>query len=223
MTANTVASMRIVIAEDSVILRDGLAQLLIDRGHDVVAMVGDAESLGPAVDEHRPDVAVVDVRMPPTFTDEGLIAAITLRRRHPEIGVLVFSQWIETRYAAELLAGNAAGVGYLLKDRVADVSEFVDALTRVASGGTALDPEVVSQLMGSSRQRDELDRLTPREREVLTLMAQGLSNSAIASTLVVTDRAVEKHIGNIFTKLDLPPSDTHHRRVLAVVKQLGRV
>ncbi|MBJ8341631.1 response regulator transcription factor [Antrihabitans sp. YC3-6] len=215
--------MRIVIAEDSVILRDGLAQLLIDRGHDVVAMVGDAESLGPAVDEHRPDVAVVDVRMPPTFTDEGLIAAITLRRRHPEIGVLVFSQWIETRYAAELLAGNAAGVGYLLKDRVADVSEFVDALTRVACGGTALDPEVVSQLMGSSRQRDELDRLTPREREVLTLMAQGLSNSAIASTLVVTDRAVEKHIGNIFTKLDLPPSDTHHRRVLAVVKQLGRV
>ncbi|MFH5210720.1 LuxR C-terminal-related transcriptional regulator [Antrihabitans spumae] len=215
--------MRIVIAEDSVILRDGLAQLLIDRGHDVVAMVADAESLGPAVDEHRPDVAVVDVRMPPTFTDEGLIAAIALRRRHPEVGVLVFSQWIETRYAAELLAGNAAGVGYLLKDRVADVSEFVDALTRVASGGTALDPEVVSQLMGSSRQRDELDRLTPREREVLTLMAQGLSNSAIASALVVTDRAVEKHIGNIFTKLDLPPSDTHHRRVLAVVKQLGRV
>lgn len=223
MTATTVTSMRIVIAEDSVILRDGLAQLLIDRGHDVVAMVGDAESLGPAVDEHRPDVAVVDVRMPPTFTDEGLIAAITLRRRHPEVGVLVFSQWIETRYAAELLAGNAAGVGYLLKDRVADVSEFVDALTRVASGGTALDPEVVSQLMGSSRQRDELDRLTPREREVLTLMAQGLSNSAIGSALVVTDRAVEKHIGNIFTKLDLPPSDTHHRRVLAVVKQLGRV
>lgn len=223
MTATTVTYMRIVIAEDSVILRDGLAQLLIDRGHDVVAMVADAESLGPAVDEHRPDVAVVDVRMPPTFTDEGLIAAIALRRRHPEVGVLVFSQWIETRYAAELLAGNAAGVGYLLKDRVADVSEFVDALTRVASGGTALDPEVVSQLMGSSRQRDELDRLTPREREVLTLMAQGLSNSAIASALVVTDRAVEKHIGNIFTKLDLPPSDTHHRRVLAVVKQLGRV
>lgn len=223
MTANPVTSMRIVIAEDSVILRDGLAQLLIDRGHDVVSMVADAESLGPAVDEHRPDVAVVDVRMPPTFTDEGLIAAIALRRRHPEVGVLVFSQWIETRYAAELLAGNAAGVGYLLKDRVADVSEFVDALTRVASGGTALDPEVVSQLMGSSRQRDELDRLTPREREVLTLMAQGLSNSAIASALVVTDRAVEKHIGNIFTKLDLPPSDTHHRRVLAVVKQLGRV
>jgi DNA-binding NarL/FixJ family response regulator len=223
VTANPVTSMRIVIAEDSVILRDGLAQLLIDRGHDVVSMVADAESLGPAVDEHRPDVAVVDVRMPPTFTDEGLIAAIALRRRHPEVGVLVFSQWIETRYAAELLAGNAAGVGYLLKDRVADVSEFVDALTRVASGGTALDPEVVSQLMGSSRQRDELDRLTPREREVLTLMAQGLSNSAIASALVVTDRAVEKHIGNIFTKLDLPPSDTHHRRVLAVVKQLGRV
>ncbi|MBJ8343119.1 response regulator transcription factor [Antrihabitans sp. YC2-6] len=214
--------MKIVIAEDSAILRDGLAQLLIDRGHEIAAMVGDAESLGPAVDEHRPDVAVVDIRMPPSFTDEGLVAAIALRRRHPEVGVLVFSQWIETRYAAELLAGNAAGVGYLLKDRVADVSEFVDALTRVANGGTALDPEVVSQLMGTSRRRDELERLTPREREVLNLMAQGLSNSAIAAALVVTDRAVEKHVGNIFAKLDLPPSDDHHRRVLAVIKQLGR-
>jgi len=213
---------KIVIAEDSAILRDGLAQLLIDRGHEIAAMVGDAESLGPAVDEHRPDVAVVDIRMPPSFTDEGLVAAIALRRRHPEVGVLVFSQWIETRYAAELLAGNAAGVGYLLKDRVADVSEFVDALTRVANGGTALDPEVVSQLMGTSRRRDELERLTPREREVLNLMAQGLSNSAIAAALVVTDRAVEKHVGNIFAKLDLPPSDDHHRRVLAVIKQLGR-
>lgn len=215
------SSLRIVIAEDSVILRDGLAQLLIDRGHEVVAIVGDAVGLGPAVDEHRPDVAVVDVRMPPTFTDEGLVASIELRRKHPEIGVLVFSQWVETRYAAELLAGNASGVGYLLKDRVADVGEFIDALARVASGGTALDPDVVSQLMGSSRQRDALERLTPREREVLALMAQGLSNGAIATALTVTDRAVEKHVGNIFTKLDLPPSDAHHRRVLAVLKSLG--
>ncbi|KAA0018973.1 LuxR C-terminal-related transcriptional regulator [Antrihabitans cavernicola] len=214
-------ALRIIIAEDSVILRDGLAQLLIDRGNEVVAMVGDAVDLGPAIDEHRPDVAVVDVRMPPSFTDEGLVAAIELRRKYPDMGVLVFSQWVETRYAAELLAGNAAGVGYLLKDRVADVSEFVDALTRVASGGTALDPEVVSQLMGSSRQRESLERLTPREREVLNLMAQGLSNSAIADALTVTDRAVEKHVGNIFTKLDLPPSDAHHRRVLAVLKSLA--
>jgi DNA-binding NarL/FixJ family response regulator len=212
--------MRVVIAEDSAILRDGLAGLLTDRGHEVVAMVGDAAGLGPAVAEHNPDVAVVDVRMPPTFTDEGLIASIELRRKHPEVGVLVFSQWVETRYAAELLADNAAGVGYLLKDRVADVGEFVDALVRVATGGTALDPEVVSQLMGASRRRETLNRLTPREREVLELMAQGLSNSAIAASLVVTDRAVEKHIGNIFAKLDLPQTDTHHRRVLAVVMAL---
>ena len=214
-------SLRVVIAEDSAILRDGLAQLLIERDHEVVAAVGDAEGLGPAIDEHRPDVAVVDVRMPPTFTDEGLIAAIELRRKFPDMGVLVFSQWVETRYAAELLAGNASGVGYLLKDRVADVGEFVDALTRVAAGGTALDPEVVSQLMGSAGRREALQNLTPREREVLELMAQGLSNSAIARSLVVTDRAVEKHVGNIFTKLDLPPSDAHHRRVLAVLKCLA--
>lgn len=210
--------MRVVIAEDSAILRDGLAQLLIERGNAVVAVVGDAEALASAVDEHRPDVAVVDIRMPPSFTDEGLVAAIALRRKYPDVGVLVFSQWVETRYAAELLAGNAAGVGYLLKDRVADVGEFVDALARVASGGTALDPEVVSQLMGSSRQRDAFDRLTPREREVLNSMAQGLSNAAIAATLVVTERAVEKHVGNIFAKLDIPPSEDHHRRVLAVVR-----
>jgi DNA-binding NarL/FixJ family response regulator len=210
--------MRVVIAEDSVILRDGLAQLLIERGHEVVAVVGDADALGSAVDEHRPDVAVVDIRMPPSFTDEGLVAAIALRRKYPDVGVLVFSQWVETRYAAELLAGNAAGVGYLLKDRVADVGEFVDALARVAAGGTALDPEVVSQLMGSSRRRDAFDRLTPREREVLNSMAQGLSNAAIAAHLVVTERAVEKHVGNIFAKLDIPPSEAHHRRVLAVVR-----
>ncbi|MBF6231092.1 response regulator transcription factor [Nocardia farcinica] len=215
------APLRIVIAEDSAILRDGLAGLLTERGHEVVAMVGEAGSLSDVVGEHNPDVAVVDVRMPPTFTDEGLLAAIELRRKYPMTGVLVFSQWIETRYATELLAGGAGGVGYLLKDRAADVRDFVDALYRVATGGTALDPEVVSQLMGASRQQDHLARLTPREREVLELMAQGLSNNAIAASLTVTERAVEKHIGNIFTKLDLPPSDTHHRRVLAVLRLKG--
>lgn len=213
--------LRVVIAEDSAILRDGLAGLLTERGHEVVAMVGDATSLSEIVETHRPDVAVVDVRMPPTFTDEGLLAAIELRRKHPGTGVLVFSQWIETRYATELLAAGASGVGYLLKDRVADVGDFVDALHRVATGGTALDPEVVSQLMGASRQQDSLARLTPREREVLELMAQGLTNNAIAASLTVTERAVEKHIGNIFTKLDLPPSDTRHRRVLAVLRLKG--
>ncbi|MEV0548959.1 response regulator transcription factor [Nocardia salmonicida] len=213
--------MRVVIAEDSAILRDGLAGLLTERGHQVVAMVGDATTLSEIVETHRPDVAVVDVRMPPTFTDEGLLAAIELRRKHPSTGVLVFSQWIETRYATELLAAGASGVGYLLKDRVADVGDFVDALHRVATGGTALDPEVVSQLMGASRQQDSLARLTPREREVLELMAQGLTNNAIAASLTVTERAVEKHIGNIFTKLDLPPSDTRHRRVLAVLRLKG--
>lgn len=214
-------SLRVVIAEDSAILRDGLAGLLTERGHEVVAMVGDATSLSEVVGAQRPDVAVVDVRMPPTFTDEGLLAAIELRRAYPGVGVLVFSQWIETRYATELLAAGAGGVGYLLKDRVADVADFVDALHRVATGGTALDPEVVKQLMGASRQQDSLTRLTPREREVLELMAQGLTNNAIAAALTVTERAVEKHIGNIFTKLDLPPSDTHHRRVLAVLRLRG--
>ncbi|MGW8653829.1 response regulator, partial [Nocardia salmonicida] len=175
--------MRVVIAEDSAILRDGLAGLLTERGHEVVAMVGDATSLSEIVETHRPDVAVVDVRMPPTFTDEGLLAAIELRRKHPGTGVLVFSQWIETRYATELLAAGASGVGYLLKDRVADVGDFVDALHRVATGGTALDPEVVSQLMGASRQQDSLARLTPREREVLGLMAEGLDNGTIAGRL----------------------------------------
>ncbi|WP_336082850.1 response regulator transcription factor [Nocardia sp. SSK8] len=213
--------MRVVIAEDSAILRDGLAGLLTERGHEVVAMVGDATTLHEVVATHAPDVAVVDVRMPPSFTDEGLLAAIQLRRAFPGTGVLVFSQWIETRYATELLAAGAGGVGYLLKDRVADVRDFVDALQRVATGGTALDPEVVSQLMGASRQQDSLARLTPREREVLEVMAQGLTNSAIAEALSVTERAVEKHIGNIFTKLDLPPSDTHHRRVLAVLRLRG--
>ncbi|MBF6321254.1 LuxR C-terminal-related transcriptional regulator [Nocardia cyriacigeorgica] len=220
-TAAQPDSLRVVIAEDSAILRDGLAGLLAERGHQVVAMVGDATNLSEVVAEHAPDVAVVDVRMPPTYTDEGLLAAIELRRKFPLTGVLVFSQWVETRYATELLAGGANGVGYLLKDRVADVREFMEALDRVATGGTALDPEVVSQLMGASRQQQALDRLTPREREVLELMAQGLTNAAIARSLTVTERAVEKHIGNIFTKLDLPPSDTHHRRVMAVLRLRG--
>ncbi|MEC3958574.1 response regulator transcription factor [Nocardia sp. CDC153] len=215
------APLRVVIAEDNAILRDGLTALLSERGFEVVSTVGDATGLHVAVAEQRPDVAVVDVRMPPSFTDEGLLAALALRRSHPGTGVLVFSQWIETRYATELLAAGAGGVGYLLKDRVADVTDFVEALRRVATGGTALDPEVVSQLMGAARQQDSLARLTPREREVLESMAQGLSNSAIAQALSVTERAVEKHIGNIFTKLELPPSDLHHRRVLAVLRLKG--
>ena len=212
--------MRIVIAEDAAILRDGLAQLLVDRGHDVVAAVRDGDARRAAVAEHVPDVAVVDIRMPPSFTDEGLRAAIAIRRERPGVGVLVFSQWIETRYAAELLATSSSGVGYLLKDRVADVGEFLDALTRVAKGGTALDPEVVTQLFGASRRGNALAVLTPREREVLGLMAEGRSNAAIARRLVVTERAVEKHVANILTKLDLPPSDEDHRRVLAVLRYL---
>jgi len=212
--------MRIVIAEDAAILRDGLAQLLVDRGHDVVAAVRDGDALRAAVAAHVPDVAVVDIRMPPSFTDEGLRAAIAIRRERPGVGVLVFSQWIETRYAAELLATSSSGVGYLLKDRVADVGEFLDALTRVAKGGTALDPEVVTQLFGASRRGNALAVLTPREREVLGLMAEGRSNAAIARRLVVTERAVEKHVANILTKLDLPPSEEDHRRVLAVLRYL---
>ncbi len=214
--------LRVVIAEDAAVLRDGLVQLLTDRGFEIVAAVADADALRRAVTAAAPppDVAVVDIRMPPTHTDEGLRAAIDLRRDHPEMAVLVFSQYIETRYAAELLASRSDGIGYLLKDRVAHVSEFVDALTRVAAGGTALDPEVVSQLLGASRRADRLDVLTPREREVLALMAEGRSNTAIATTLVISSRAVEKHIANIFTKLDLPLSDTDHRRVLAVLRYL---
>ena len=216
--------MRIVIAEDSAVVRAGLAEILADRGHVVAAAVGDAEALRAAVAEHHPDVAVVDVRMPPGYTDEGLRAAIAIRRDHPGIGVLVFSQYIETRYAADLLGaasgGGAAGVGYLLKDRVADVGEFIDALSRVAAGGTALDPEVVTQLLGASRRTDGLGALTAREREVLGLMAEGRSNGAIAGILVVSERAVEKHVGNIFSKLGLAPSDADHRRVLAVLRYL---
>ncbi len=213
-------AMRVVIAEDSAILRDGLATLLTDRGHTVVAAVADADALRAAVAADPPDVCVVDIRMPPTFTDEGVRAALALRHSHPDVGVLVFSQYVETRYAAELLAGAPRGVGYLLKDRVADVREFVDALERVGSGGTALDPEVVSQLLGASRRRDAVDRLTAREREVLARMAEGLSNAGIAAALVVSDGAVEKHIANIFLKLGLPPSETDNRRVLAVLRYL---
>lgn len=212
---------RLAIAEDNAILRDGLTQLLVERGHDVVAKVGTADQIREIADTLRPEVFVIDIRMPPTFTDEGLIAAVSLRRSHPDVGVLVFSQWVETRYAAELLAGNPEGVGYLLKDRVADIAEFDAAVRRVAAGGTALDPEVVRQLMGTRRSGDALARLTPREREVLALMAEGHSNSALAEHLSVSERAVEKHIGSIFTKLDLPPSTAHHRRVLAVVTYLN--
>lgn len=214
--------MRIVLAEDSVILRDGLARLLTDRGHDVVASVEHGDGIVTAVGAALPDVAVVDIRMPPTHTDEGLRAAIAIRRDHPEVGVLVFSQYVETRYASELLAGSPARVGYLLKDRVADVREFMDALARVAGGGTVLDPEVVRQLVGTSRRREALgETLSPREREVLGLMAEGRSNAAIADTLVVGEGAVEKHVANIFMKLDLPVSDRHNRRVLAVLRYLN--
>ncbi|MGV0739331.1 response regulator transcription factor [Mycobacterium syngnathidarum] len=212
---------RLAIAEDNAILRDGLSQLLVERGHDVVANVGSADAIREIAETLRPEVFVVDIRMPPTFTDEGLIAAVSLRRSHPDVGVLVFSQWVETRYAAELLAGNPEGVGYLLKDRVADIGEFDAAVRRVAAGGTALDPEVVRQLMGTRRSGDALARLTPREREVLALMAEGHSNSAMAAHLSISERAVEKHIGGIFTKLDLAPSTAHHRRVLAVVTYLN--
>jgi DNA-binding NarL/FixJ family response regulator len=213
-------SIRVVVAEDSAILRDGLVQLLADRGFEISAVVSDAAALEAAVDHDPPDVAVVDIRMPPTFTDEGLRAAIRIRERRPEVGILLFSQYIETRYAAQLLAHDASGIGYLLKDRVADVSDFVEALVRVASGGTALDPEVISQLVGASRRTDSLAGLSARERQVLSLMAEGRSNSAIATSLVISEGAVEKHVANIFTKLDLPVSQADHRRVLAVLRFL---
>jgi len=212
---------RVVIAEDAAVMRDGLVRLLEDRGHVVVAAVADGGALLDAVAAHDTDVAVVDIRMPPTHTDEGLRAAITLRRRHPTVGVLVFSQYVETRHAAQLLADSAAGVGYLLKERVADVGEFVDALTRVAAGGTALDPEVVTQLVGVSRRAAAMRAsLTPRESEVLAVMAEGRSNAAIAELLVISEGAVEKHVANIFLKLGLPVSEADNRRVLAVLRYL---
>jgi DNA-binding NarL/FixJ family response regulator len=213
------AVLRIAIAEDSVLLRKGLTLLLEEAGHEVVATAGDAEGFLRAVTETRPDACVVDVRMPPTFTDEGLRAALLVRDRWPDIGVLVLSQWVEERYATELIAGRPHGVGYLLKDRVADVEEFLDALQRVATGGSALDPEVVAQLL--ARSRHPLGELTPREREVLALMAEGRSNAAIAAALVVGGGAVEKHINSIFTKLGLAPAERDHRRVLAVLRYLG--
>jgi DNA-binding NarL/FixJ family response regulator len=213
--------MRIVIAEDAAVIRAGLVEILTDHGHEVAAAVGDAEALKAAVAEHRPDVAITDVRMPPNYTDEGLRAAIEIRRDSPGIGILVFSQYVETRYAADLLAMGSGGVGYLLKDRVADVSEFTGAIARIAAGGTALDPEVVTGLLNASRHASALAALTARERDVLALMAEGRSNGAIAEHLVVSERAVEKHISNIFSKLGLPPSDSDHRRVLAVLAYLG--
>jgi len=210
--------MRVTIAEDSVLLRKGLVLLLTESGHEVTAAVASAEELLRAIAEEQPDVAVVDVRMPPTFTDEGLRAALVIRERWPDVGVLVLSQWVEERYATELIAGRATGVGYLLKDRVADVGDFLEALARVASGGSALDPEVVTQLL--ARSRSPLGSLTPRERDVLALMAEGRSNSAIAASLVVGAGAVEKHINNIFTKLGLAPGDRDNRRVVAVLRYL---
>ncbi len=214
------APIRTVIADDSVLLRDGVVRLLTDEGFDVVAAVGDGDALLDAVVEHEPDLCIVDVRMPPTHTDEGLRAAIEIRRRHPGVAVLVLSQYVEERYAGDLLTGDVAGVGYLLKDRVINVDDFLAALRRVAGGGSAVDAEVISQILGRSRRSSELDRLTPREREVLTLMAEGLSNTGIAERLVISGGAVEKHISNVFMKLDLEPGEAAHRRVLAVLTYL---
>ncbi|CAM5552015.1 response regulator [Streptomyces abikoensis] len=212
--------MRAVIAEDSVLLRIGLVKVLEAAGFDVVAETGDAEAALAAVEEHRPDLVVLDVRMPPGFTDEGVRAALVIRKQWPEAAVLLLSQYVEERYAADLLSGDTRGVGYLLKQRVADVEEFIDALRRVAGGGTALDPQVVSQLL-LRRHSDPLDRLTPRERDVLELMASGRSNAGIAEALVVSESAVAKHINSILAKLDLPKADADHRRVLAVLRFLG--
>jgi DNA-binding NarL/FixJ family response regulator len=210
--------MRVVIAEDAAVLREGLARLLTDRGHEVCAAVADAEAMLAAVTEHRPDAVIADIRMPPTHTDDGLRAAVAVRRDFPSIGVLLFSQYIETRYTARLLEAGAGGVGYLLKDRVGNVAEFVSALERVAAGGTALDPEVISQLL---RKPDPgLASLTPRERDVLGVMAEGKSNSGIAAKLMLSEGAIEKHIASIFGKLSLEPESAVNRRVLAVLRYL---
>ena len=215
--------MRVLIADDAVLLREGLVRLLTEQGHEVVAAVGDGEALVEAVVAHRPDVSIVDVRMPPTHTDEGLRAAVRARELVPRTPILVLSQYVEVSYADDLLStagGGGGGIGYLLKERVAAIDEFLDALARVAAGGTVLDPEVVGQLLVRRRRDDPLGELTPREREVLALMAEGRSNAAIAKSLVVTDGAVEKHVRNIFTKLHLPPDTDHHRRVMAVLAHL---
>src|ERR1035437_9258455 len=209
--------MRVVIAEDSVLLRDGIARLLKDYGHEVVGSLGDASLLLESIAELNPDLAILDVRMPPTHSDEGLRAAIALRKERPNFPVLMLSQYVEERFASELIAAGTAGLGYLLKERVADVREFVEAAQRVADGGTVLDPEVVTQILARSRHHKPLNSLSPREREVLTLMAQGCSNSAIAQALTVTEGAVEKHTTSIFTKLSLTPDESEHRRVLAVL------
>jgi DNA-binding NarL/FixJ family response regulator len=212
--------MRLVVADDSVLLREGLVRLLEEAGFEVVGQAGDAEDLLRKVRAHKPDAAIVDVRMPPTHTDEGIRAAQEIRAEQPGVGVLVLSQYVEEAYARELLADDAAGIGYLLKDRVSDIEMLADAVRRVAAGGSALDPEVVSGMLGRAREDDPLEALTPREREVLGLMAEGRSNSAIASELVVTDRAVEKHVTSIFSKLDLAAAAEDHRRVLAVLRFL---
>jgi DNA-binding NarL/FixJ family response regulator len=210
----------VVIAEDNALLREGLILLLTSAGHEVVAAARAEPEILPALLEHRPDVAVLDVRMPPKFRDEGLRAALAARQQIPDLPVLVLSQYVEQSYAAELLGGGATGVGYLLKDRIGRVDEFLDALERVASGGTALDPEVVTELM-TRRRGTPIDTLTAREREVLHLMAEGRDNTTIAQTLVITERSVSKHIGNVFLKLSLPPTDSGHRRVLAVLAYLN--
>jgi DNA-binding NarL/FixJ family response regulator len=211
---------KVVVAEDTVLLREGIVRLLEDAGHEVVAQAGDADDLLRKALAHKPDVAVVDIRMPPTQTDDGLRAAIKIRRRLPTTGVLVLSQYVEEGYALELIADGAERTGYLLKDRIAEVEHFVDAVARVGAGGSVLDPTVVSTLLGRRRRDDPLDRLTSRERDVLGLMAEGRSNQAIAEQLVVTERAVEKHVTSIFSKLELRPAAEDHRRVLAVLRFL---
>jgi DNA-binding NarL/FixJ family response regulator len=212
--------MRAVIAEDAVLLREGLARLLTEGGFEVVDAVDNGEALLRAVERHQPDVCVVDVRMPPTYSDEGVKAALVIRRQWPDVSLLMLSQYVEERYAVDLIAGDSRGIGYLLKDRVADVGDFLEALRRVAAGGAALDPEVVTQLLVRSGRKDPLEPLSPREREVLELMAEGRTNGSIAAHLVVTEGAVEKHVTNIFIKLGLPPADQAHRRVLAVLRYL---
>jgi DNA-binding NarL/FixJ family response regulator len=211
---------RVVIAEDSVLLRDGLERMLTDHGHEVVGSVDDAVGLVQLVERESPDLVVLDVRMPPTHTDEGIRAALELRARRPELPVLVLSQYVEENYATELLSGDLSGIAYVLKDRVTDVGQFLETIERIADGGTAIDPEVVSQLLARTRRHEPLGDLSPREREVLGLMAEGRTNAAIGATLFITPRAVEKHVKSIFQKLRLPPVESNHRRVLAVLRYL---